>query len=216
MNEYHQSENINELAAALSKFQGEITNIAKNQTVSIATKSGHRFNFKYADLAEIWNVIRKPLTKNNLSVVQIVTQEAGKPGIITQLMHSSGQYIRSLVSFEGDMSDIKQFGASVTYFRRYCLSGLLGLVSEDDVDGALSDETEKPKKKTPSKNEEQNEQELLKHFVSQFNEPDNINWVKYIGKVKQTLGKSVSEIIERYNEDPKKMTENFQAWVKQQ
>ena len=147
--DFNQSEQINELATALSAFQGEISSIPKNNTVSIPTKNG-KFNFKYADLADIWNAIRGPLSKHGLSLVQMITKVDNRSGILTQLMHSSGQYLKTLVPFDTIPGDIKQFGANITYYRRYCLSSMLGIVSEDDVDSALEDD-EAPKRKESSK-----------------------------------------------------------------
>ncbi len=57
------SENISQLATALSKAQGEIDD---------ATKKGVNpaFRSKYADLAAVRGVIREPLAVNDLSIVQ--------------------------------------------------------------------------------------------------------------------------------------------------
>ncbi len=42
------------------------------------------------------------------------------------------------------MNDYQSFGSGVTYFRRYCLSSILGLVTDKDTDA--SGEQIKPKK----------------------------------------------------------------------
>ena len=58
--ENERSSDIKDLAMALSKFQSQVTNSAKN--------AKGVYNNKYSDLAEVWNTIRNPLTDNNLSV----------------------------------------------------------------------------------------------------------------------------------------------------
>ena len=58
-----QSDNIAELAAALSKAQGEITGALKDS-------SNPFFKSKYADLASCWDACRKQLAANGLSVIQ--------------------------------------------------------------------------------------------------------------------------------------------------
>ena len=58
------SENINELATALAKAQGEMKNAGK-------TSDNPFFKSKYADLAEILNAVREPLSKYGLSISQL-------------------------------------------------------------------------------------------------------------------------------------------------
>ena len=58
------SEQINELAAALAKAQGEITGALKDSANPF-------FKSKYADLASCWDACRGPLSRNGLSVIQV-------------------------------------------------------------------------------------------------------------------------------------------------
>jgi hypothetical protein len=64
----------------------------------------------------------------------------------------SGQSIESetqipKVSLKG-MNDYQAFGSGITYFRRYCLSAILGLVTDKDTD-AQGDQ-KKPEKPAPA------------------------------------------------------------------
>jgi hypothetical protein len=44
------------------------------------------------------------------------------------------------------MNDFQSFGSGVTYFRRYCLSAILGLVTDKDTDASGEQvKTKKPK-----------------------------------------------------------------------
>jgi hypothetical protein len=120
------SEKINALAEALAKAQGEMKNAAKSS-------DNPYFKSKYADLAEVLNVAREPLSKNGLSIMQAnegVTN--GYMSVTTLLMHSSGQYIKSTGSFPVGKQDAQGNGSALTYARRYSLAAMLGIAQEDD------------------------------------------------------------------------------------
>lgn len=128
------SEQINELAAALAKAQGQITP-AKHDAQNPHLKN------RYATLTAVWDVIRKPLADNGLSVVQVVSTDQDGMWLITRLMHGSGQYIEAIYPVAiGDgrgLNAAQQVGSALSYARRYSISALVGVVSEgDDDDGA--------------------------------------------------------------------------------
>ena len=119
------SEQINELAAALAKAQGEMEN---------ATKDSENPFFKsmYADLAAVWRAIRGPLAKNGLAVIQ-TTQLTGPVMVLeTVLAHSSGQWISGDFLISPAKPDMQGIGAATTYARRFALQSIVGLAAEDD------------------------------------------------------------------------------------
>lgn len=122
------SESVNELAAALAKAQGQIDNAIKDSANPF-------FKSKYADLAGIRDMIRKPLSDNGIAVVQGVGYDfgAGLVHVVTSLIHSSGQWIRStlFMPIKGEATP-QAVGSAATYGRRYGLSGMVGIAQEDD------------------------------------------------------------------------------------
>ena len=118
------SEQINELAAALSKAQGQMVAARKDSL-------NPHFKNLYADLASVWDAIRGPLTANGLSVVQLASAEAGQAHIETTLMHSSGQFISGKLSMASGTTP-QQIGSAITYARRYALSAMVGIAPDDD------------------------------------------------------------------------------------
>ena len=62
------SEQIDQLAAALAKFQGELEQPKMNSTVKVKTRTGGEYSFKYADLSECKAAAKKPLAENGLAV----------------------------------------------------------------------------------------------------------------------------------------------------
>ena len=82
---------------------------------------------------------------------QLINTKEGVNYLATAVFHvESGEQIESncmipYVQLKG-MNDFQSFGSGVTYFRRYCLSSMLGLVTDKDTDA--SGEQEKPKKES--------------------------------------------------------------------
>jgi hypothetical protein len=118
------------LIKALSEFQNECPIIHKD------TK-GH--NYTYADLPQIFSVINPLLKKHKLCFTQLLEND----GIRTILFHvESGEQIEShtpipLVKL-GAMNEYQSYGSGVTYYRRYALSSMLGLVTDKDTDASGS------------------------------------------------------------------------------
>jgi hypothetical protein len=100
------------------------------------------------------------LSKNELAFSQIVsTEEGNRVGITTMLMHSSGQYISSFMSLPLDEKSGKSLaqsaGSIITYLRRYSLSAILGIHTEEDNDGEKKNkqDAEKREVKEPTEHE---------------------------------------------------------------
>lgn len=126
------SDQINELAGALSKAQGAMSAASKD-------KDNPFFKSKYADLDSCWDACRKPLSDNNLSVVQAVSNsDDGKITVKTILLHESGQFIEDDLSITPVKSDPQGIGSTITYARRYGLMGMVGIApAEDDGEAGM-------------------------------------------------------------------------------
>ena len=122
----------------LVKLQSELTTIQKNKTGYI-TKSA---KFQYADLTAIWEHIRKPMTRNNFALVQLIDSVEDKTYIITQLIHSSGDMIESKTFVPGRAVQPKESGILYTYYKRYALSAILGLTTDEDADQFIPQQKE--------------------------------------------------------------------------
>jgi len=131
------SESIKEIAAALSKFQGEVTN-PKNSA------KNPQFNSKYAPLQDILSLTRPLLSKQGLSVIQSTTGDLENVTISTMLLHESGEFLETEdFILKGEQTarggakvlNVQGAGSMITYIRRYQISAILGLASEDDDDG---------------------------------------------------------------------------------
>ena len=130
----NRSETIENLAIALAKFQAEVKNPPN-------TKVNPYYKSKYAPLDEVLNTVRPILGKYGLSFFQNqITDENGKLGVITILLHSSGEFLESDAIFAAPEKNTPQgLGSVSTYLRRYQLSSVLGIASEDDDDGNVNE-----------------------------------------------------------------------------
>ena len=122
------------LFEAVSKVSGEIKNPARNKEVIVKHKSGGSHKFKYAPLDKIIEATRKLLSKNGLSIMQSVEPIEGKDYLVTQINHVSGEFIRSLLPFGPIPTEPQQYGARLTYIKRYGYCAALNIASEDDND----------------------------------------------------------------------------------
>lgn len=129
------------LFSALAKFQGLMRAIPKDKTVDFQA-GGKRIKYSYSDLATIIETIRKPLAECGIAHSQTMEHVEGKDRLVTTLYHRSGERIQSTMSMPM-WADMKTLGSHITYLRRYALSAILGLCSDDDID-ALTDFEEKP------------------------------------------------------------------------
>ena len=123
-----QSEQTNDLVSALVKASAEIKTAKKDAENPF-------FKSKYSDLPSIVEACKSALLKNNLVVTQSTTLVNGVTALVTTLHHTSGQWIRGYYPVTAVKADPQAMGSAITYARRYALSAIVGVVSEDDDDG---------------------------------------------------------------------------------
>ncbi len=129
------SDSIASLAASLVAVHGELRAIGKDST-------NPHFKNKYASLDAIIEAVRPVLHKHGLAVAQgattPVTNEAGNLvgfAVETMLIHSSGEWMTNTAILPLAKADPQGAGGAMTYGRRYGLSALLALATEEDDDG---------------------------------------------------------------------------------
>lgn len=150
----HQSAEVDKIFAAVVALQSEINNPKKS-------KQGH--GYKYAELAQIIELSREPLANNGLAVTQYCATVDGQSHLVTQMIHSSGQWIRGFYPLEKAgmraVNDAQQMGAAMTYARRYNLAAMLGVAQEDD-DAASVPVQRKQQQNQPPVNQQQQPQKV--------------------------------------------------------
>ncbi len=145
------SDQIRELAQALIKVQEQLQPATKDANNPF-TKS------KYATLNSVMDSCRDALLSNGIWLCQYpVPAEPGYLGLVTKLTHAeSGQWQSSLAVVPLPKADPQGVGISMTYMRRYALSAMLGIVTEEDTDGELNpDKLNRPQKQKNAVNASQ-------------------------------------------------------------
>jgi hypothetical protein len=122
--------NLGPLAAALAKAQSEFGAVTKDKTVTVTTKSGATYSFKYAPLDQILSVVKGPLSSNGLALTQLLNSD----GLVTMLIHESGASLEARTPLPSS-GDVQAYGSAITYLRRYAVQAMLGIAAEDDDDG---------------------------------------------------------------------------------
>lgn len=130
----YMSENINEISAALSAFQGSVEQPKLEKEVKVKTKTGGSYSFKYADLCACVKAATPALKANGLSVCQLISD--GK--LVTILSHKSGQWFKSELMLPNQTTDYQAYGSAITYLKRYSYCAILGIVADTDDDANLA------------------------------------------------------------------------------
>ena len=134
------SEKKESLKKSLALFSYEVPTIHKG------TKG---YGYSYADLSEIFNVIKPLLKKHKLGFTQLINDGS----LDTEVFHiDTGESITSKITIpEGavlkGMNEFQTLGSAITYLRRYAISSMLGLVTDVDNDAG----GEQTKKSAPKK-----------------------------------------------------------------
>jgi len=110
--------------------------LVKAQLEMITPKKGSVnpfFKNKYADLNDVLAAVVPALNNNGIVLLQPLVNIEGKNFVKTVLMHESGEVFESLAEiFCKNTNDAQAYGSGVTYARRYSLSSICGIGSEDD------------------------------------------------------------------------------------
>ena len=136
------------------------------QEVPVITKETEGYGYKYADLPKILEIINPLLKKHGLGFYQAINGTKIKTVVfhadsteqiesetdmpfdslvyeeITKKDKKGVEYkIMAIKGFEG-MNRAQAIGSLITYFRRYALSSMLGLVTDKDTDGTSKSKDE--------------------------------------------------------------------------
>jgi hypothetical protein len=106
------------------------------------TKDGQAGNrkFKYAPYEDIKAKCDPILWANGL----VVTQGAEGHLLVTRLDHVSGEWRETRMPMDEAFPSDQSYGIAFSYRRRYSYQGILGIVTEEDVDGNARRRGEKP------------------------------------------------------------------------
>jgi len=123
------SAEIGALMQALAKAQASLKGALKD------AKNPHLRN-TYADLSSVWTAWQEVGPVCGLALVQLTQADERSVTVVSQLGHSSGQWIRSSLTLPWELqkgiTPAQAIGSALTYARRYALAALVGVCPEDD------------------------------------------------------------------------------------
>lgn len=145
------SESIAKLTEALSKAQIAFLPIKRTEKVDFQTTKGRR-KYNYAPLEAVIEATRKGLSDNGLAIIQTLKLVGENTVLETLLSHSSDEWISGEAYVGKQDQDPQSEGSALTYKRRYGMSAILCLASEEDDDAEGTEKkpesNEKPFDKT--------------------------------------------------------------------
>lgn len=99
------------------------------------SKDKQGYGYKYADLNGVIKAIQEASSDEDIAYIQQPVTDGGKTGIHNYLLNSKG----AIFDFGSYMLDIgspnpQEYGKALTYARRYSISAIYGIASEDDTD----------------------------------------------------------------------------------
>lgn len=188
---------IKNIATALLEVQREIKNPSNTATNPF-------FKSKYAPLPDILNCVRPLLTENGILLIQNTgSNDAGDVYIQTKLIHTSGEVIETdKLLLKPDKNTAQGIGSAITYGRRYQLTALLGISSEDDDDGNIASKTDKKSKRDPKAESSASKEDIeAKQWIDELKEmliekKFDVNENAIISKAKQHYDSKQVERIE--------------------
>jgi hypothetical protein len=114
---------------------------AFQQEVKVIHKATQGYGYKFADLPKIFETINPLMQKHGLGFTQMINTHEGQNYLVTVVFDcESGEKIESSTMIPNvqlaKMNEHQCFGSGITYYRRYCLSSILGLVTDEDKDAS--------------------------------------------------------------------------------
>jgi hypothetical protein len=133
------SDQLEKLSLALCAAQGAMGGAVKGSANPF-------FKSSYADLTSVIKAIKQPCFDNGLSYVQLPHRDGNSIGVVTRLMHTSGQWLENEFTLPMVKGDPQAAGSAITYARRYALQALFGIPAvDDDAEAAVLRNGEQPR-----------------------------------------------------------------------
>ena len=167
----------NHIFASLILAQADLANPKKDT---------QGYGYKYSSLDQVLAVIKPVLAEHDLGLFQHVVGgiENDCITIKTVLIHKSGQHLieQAQVPVTFKSNPIQDYGAALTYGKRYALLGLMNIFpADEDTDGVGSKEKKDPPKKTPPKKQPIRDPKLVDAVDARLGDLAITDWAEGTG-----------------------------------
>lgn len=126
------SAEVSSLFKALCECKKDFVPLSKN-------KKGYGYN--YTPLDSVIDMLNTVLPKHGINFVQFPSTINDNYALTTRIFHETGEWMEDTIIFNmteiSKANDTQKLGASITYFRRYALSAIFGIASDEDIDGNI-------------------------------------------------------------------------------
>ena len=197
----------------LNNFNTMVGTIVKDNT-------NPHYHYKYADINNVLEAIREPLSTNGLVALQTTIKKNDMFCLNTKIINieSPEEFVEIDIPliYNGDM---QKLGSAVTYARRYGLVTLLNLGQEDDDGNLASQSTYQQQQQQPQPQQTIKQiftSALYKAGLNKQDLTDFMNFMSNLGynliddKVKQNLLSQVPKFTKDYLEMKASLNENKQ------
>lgn len=126
------SESTKNIMGAIQAVQQNAGTVQKTTKGQVGSKV-----YNYANLNNTWDAVKDLLAQNKLVVVQSPTTGEQSMGQFfeTKIYHiDSEEWISETMQMVLQRDDPQAIGAAITYYRRYMITSMLGLIPDDDND----------------------------------------------------------------------------------
>jgi hypothetical protein len=154
------SESTTNVLNAVFRARSEISGVEKDG------RNPH-FKSKYSTITAVMDAISEPFKSNGLFLMHFIGCDDSGSFLTTRIYHiDSLEWIESRISLPAGKP--QEIGSAITYYRRYTITAILGLVQDDD-DGNFSSI---PKKEKPNEEEKKMTAEQKAKFDTLFSACD--------------------------------------------
>lgn len=125
---FETSDSIVKIVEALSKAQGKMKPAVMDST-------NPHYKSKYASLSSVKSSYQEPNSEQGLALTHQVFSFGGQYHLRTMLAHISGEFMATTIELLVGKRDMQGLGSAITYGKRYNVSALLDIVTDEDDDG---------------------------------------------------------------------------------
>lgn len=165
------SQEVSNLFKALCECKKDFVPLPKN-------KKG--YGYSYTPLDSVIDMLNNVLPKHGINFVQFPSTMGDNYALTTRVFHVSGEWMEDTIIFNmteiSKANDTQKLGASITYFRRYALSAIFGIASDEDIDGNIemniaAKQQTQPQKKSFNENKPQPAPQQQQQQIKQDPQP---------------------------------------------
>ncbi len=183
---------------ALAAFQSDLPPIPKKREASFQTKNNGFTSYKYASLDDITEAIKPYLVRYGFSYRFSQKHDGQAIWVTCILTHAAGHSESCMMSGFADASGSKNAiqaqASTVTYLRRYTLTGTTGVACVDeDIDGEILAQ-DQPQARQPQSQRPAQTIEFYPHGKFETNMP---KWRELIESGKKTAGAVIATVESR-------------------